>query len=272
MLSALAVAVVVLAPQRGKIPDTPGSGPVVAVGGGGTPDAVVEETLRLARRNAEHPVVAVVPFASQREDRGVGSVEMWRDAGAAEVVLVAEDATAAAAIGRADVVWMGGGSQDRLLDALERLDLVETIRARHRAGAVVGGTSAGAAVLGELSIAGRPDPAAYVNGAMQGRPALGLVPDAIVDQHFRERTREGRLLTAVLDAGGILGLGVSEGTAAIVEGGKVRVMGRGVVVAFDARGATIDEVEPEALRSARGVMTSIHPAGTEHSLAPPGDK
>lgn len=240
-------------------------GAVVAVGGGGTPDVAVREVMRLAGDGA---AVAVVPFASGREDRGVGSVEMWNEAGA-RAVLVDEDATSArAALGSADVIWMGGGNQDRLLDALEELDLVDLIRVRHASGAVVGGTSAGAAVLGRISIAGRPDPDAYVRGAMEGRPALDLVPDTIVDQHFRERTREGRLLTAVLDAGGVLGLGVSERTAAVVEGGSMRVLGDGVVVAFDARAAEVAAKEGADPRyQVRGIATSILPPGAAWNLA-----
>ncbi|MEM9801632.1 MAG: cyanophycinase [Planctomycetota bacterium] len=247
-------------------PQDAAPGAVVAVGGGGTPDSVVVETLRIARSRTETPTVVVVPFASTREDRGVGSVEMWAEAGANAILLTADARADRRALEQADVIWMSGGDQDRLLDDLERLDLVETIQARHRSGAVVGGTSAGAAVLGTRSIAGRPDPGPYVVGGMEGRPGLGLVPDAIVDQHFRERTREGRLLTAVLDAGGVLGLGVSERTAAIIEGGEMRVMGEGVVVAFDARDAEIADGEAGAARSASGVVTAVHPAGSRRPL------
>jgi len=244
------------------------AGPVVAVGGGGTPSEVLAEILRLARERSDAPIVAVIPFASAREEAGEGLVEFWGEAGAASVVLITDDESAADNLRGADVIWMGGGSQNRLLDTLERLDLVDIIRARHASGAIVGGTSAGAAVLGAFTIAGDPDPEPYAVGGMEGRPALDLVPGTIVDQHFRERKREGRLLTAVLDAGGVLGLGICERTAAVIHGDSVRVLGNGVVIAFDARAARIDRREPDALRSASGVLTSVHPTGTKFSIAP----
>ncbi|MEM9381367.1 MAG: cyanophycinase [Planctomycetota bacterium] len=254
---AVSITFALQAPQEGR-------GAVVAVGGGGTPDAAVREVMRLAGDGA---TVAVVPFASSREDRGVGSVEMWEEAGARAVLVAQDAARAREALGAADVIWMGGGDQDRLLDALEELDIVGLIRERNAGGAVVGGTSAGAAVLGRVSIAGRPDPDAYVRGAMEGRPGLDLVRDAIVDQHFRERTREGRLLTAVLDAGGLLGLGVSERTAAVIEGEAMRVLGEGVIVAFDARAAEVQPKTTDPRYGARGIATAIVPPGAAWNLA-----
>ena len=61
------------------------------------------------------PRVAVVPFASAREDRGLGSVEMWREAGAPSVTLVPEDEGARSLLESADIIWLGGGSQSRLM-------------------------------------------------------------------------------------------------------------------------------------------------------------
>ena len=232
-------------------------GPVVAVGGGGTPREAIREMIRLGRARlnkfpgavssppngveaGEAPLdVVVIPYASGREERGVASAAMWLEEGASTAVLSPNDAQAAAALlAEAEVLWMGGGDQRRLLDDLERMGLVDDVLRAHARGAVVGGTSAGAAVLGSVCIAGDPSPHPYESGAMAGRPGLGLVPDAIIDQHFRERRREGRLLTAVLDAGGLCGYGISESTALFFHGEHMTVMGEGVVVVFDATDAT----------------------------------
>ncbi len=185
---------------------------------------------------------------------------MWVEEGAVAAEVAPDEAEAAAGlIGAADVIWMGGGDQGRLLDDLDRLGLLDDIVRAHGAGALVGGTSAGAAVLGSVCIAGSPEPAAYDVGAMEGRAGLGLVPGAIIDQHFRERRREGRLLTAVLDADGVIGFGVSESTGLFFEDGAAEVYGEGVVIVFDARDAELPD--PEAISgkhwATRGVRTSI---------------
>ena len=66
-------------------------------------------------------------FASAREDRGLGSVEMWREAGAPSVTLVPEDEGARSLLGSADIIWLGGGSQSRLMESLERLELAARV-------------------------------------------------------------------------------------------------------------------------------------------------
>lgn len=239
--------------------DALAGGPVVAVGGGGTPDEALAVMLELAGAGEGREVVAlVIPNASQREDRGVGSAGMWRDAGAAAADLMADDPAAAAAqIASADIVWMSGGDQDRLLDDLERLELVDDLLAAHERGAVIGGTSAGAAVLGSRSIAGSPDPAPYARGALEGRPGLGLLPGVIVDQHFAERRREGRLITALVDAPEALAFGIGEGTAAVVEGATFRVVGRGVVLRLDATDIEIHRSAEDGRQRARGIVLDV---------------
>ncbi len=238
-------------------------GPVVAVGGGGTPDAVVRAALELAAPDGAGARVVVIPHASAREDRGIGSAAMWRDAGAREALVLSEDTTEARRqLEAADLIWMGGGDQDRLLDHLEATHLDETVRAASARGVVVGGTSAGAAVLGALCIAGGPEPAPYHRGAMQGRPGLDLVPNSIVDQHFAERNREGRLFTAVLEANELLGIGIGERTAAIFTDEEARIIGEGVVLVMDARRAKVRRgASPDPRHSAVSIEVHVLRAG-----------
>ena len=181
-------------------------GPLIIVGGGGTTAEIQGATLELCGQGAR---VVVLPQASAVEDRGVASVAMWEAAGFAEVLLLdpLEPEAAVAAIARADLIWMPGGAQSRLVAALKEAGLAEAVRARHRAGAAVGGTSAGAAAMSEIMISGKPDPACFVSGAMPAREGLALWPEAIVDQHFTARGRESRLLTAVLDHPERIGVG-----------------------------------------------------------------
>lgn len=245
------------------VPGESPAGPVIAVGGGGTPGEVPAVALELAReRHGPEPAVVVVPHASAREDRGVASARMWDAAGAGSTEILADDAeTARAQLRGADVIWMGGGSQFRLLDHLEAGGLVEALREAHRRGAVVGGTSAGAAVLGSITISGTPDPAPYLAGSVERRQGLGLVADAIVDQHFAERRREGRLLTALFEGGARRGFGIPERTALVFSPGEAHVIGASAVVLVDASG-----VGAGALRGG----TAAPEDGLRLTLARPG--
>jgi cyanophycinase len=131
-------------------------GPIVAVGGGGTTPAIVAKTLELAGgRNA---IVAVLPQSSELPTAGDGSVKMWTEAGAKSVRVVSFDNrdTARAILREATLIWMPGGSQSRFMEKIDGTGLAEIIAERHRAGAVVGGTSAGAAVLSAEMITAMP--------------------------------------------------------------------------------------------------------------------
>ena len=233
-------------------PVTPG--PVVAVGGGGTTEAILARTLALA--GGPGATVVVLGQASRREDAGEGSAEMWREVGAGEVTNLALDdpAAARAAIGRADLIWMSGGAQDRLLAALQQAGVVEALRARHAAGAVVGGTSAGAAVLSELVITGEADLERVAFGTTELIPGLAVWPGTIVDQHALARQRLNRSISAVLDHPGLVGLAIDERTAAIRVGERVEVVGDHNVVVIDARGASV----PEARAGAPAAGTGLH--------------
>lgn len=234
--------------QTGMFPLALSEGVVVAVGGGGTPPVVPFECVRIARARfqTDRVRVLVIPHASAREERGAGSAEMWAASGRGVDVSIMNDdpVEARAQLERAHIVWMGGGSQNRLLDHLEEHDLVGPMRAAHARGAVVGGTSAGAAVLGSTTISGRPSPAPYIRGSVERRSGLGFVQRTIVDQHFAERGREGRLLTCVFDGSRTLGVGISERTAVFFEGRSLRTVGEGIVLVVDARDTDPLVVDP----------------------------
>ncbi|MHC5009407.1 MAG: cyanophycinase [Planctomycetota bacterium] len=239
-------------------------GHLVLVGGGGTTQAIVAATLALC---GDDPAVVVLPQASGRDDRGEASTAMWREAGAASVTNVESLASAAAreAIAEADLLWMPGGVQSRLLDALVEAGASDLIAEHYRRGGVVGGTSAGAAVLSGLMIVGgeTADLRSVRRGGTLLREGLGLWPDAIVDQHFVARTRNNRLLAAVLDHPGHLGVGIDERTAVIVHGDALRVVGDGTVIVYDARRARVEPTEEGARSAATGLALHVLRAGMQ---------
>lgn len=240
-------------------PDSP-PGAVVAVGGGGIPAEIRARILALAG-GADAPIV-VIPFASERPEAGDEGVEAWREAGAAHAeVLVRETARAREQIAAARVLWLGGGDQNRLMETLRELDLLEAVRARHRAGAVIAGTSAGAAAMSRLMMTGEANLEAVHAGATELAEGLGAWPGAIVDQHFLARRRMNRLIAAVLDHPGEIGVGIDERTAAIFLAGAIEVVGDGQVMVIDARDACPAPTAAGSPHSAVGLRLHLLRAG-----------
>ena len=241
------------------------AGALVAVGGGGTTDTIVARTLELAGgRNA---VVVVLPQSSALADAGDSSVKMWLDAGAKSArKLDFKDPGAKAALESATLIWMPGGDQNRFMKAIDGTGLDDVIRVRHRAGVVVGGTSAGAAVLSASMMTGDADLQSLASRKTVLAKGLGLWPGAIVDQHFLRRQRTNRLLSAVLDNPALIGVGIDEGTAAIFREGRIEVAGRSAVVVFDARAARVTESTAGQVVAGTGIRTAVLREGIVYEL------
>lgn len=241
--------------------DPPPPGGLLIVGGGGTPPAALRRALERCPAGRR---VLVLPQASALADRGQDAAAMWREAGAGAVRVLDPLAPEAgrAALGEADLIWLPGGDQTRLLEALQAADLLEPLRARRAAGAVVGGTSAGAAAIGSLMLTGRAETERLLAGGTELRPGLGLWPEAIVDQHFLARQRQARLLAAVLEHPTRLGVGIDERTALWVEGDRCEALGEGAVLIYDARAAQVEPVAPGEVPAARGVALHVLRAGS----------
>lgn len=251
LLTLLIAASLSVAPAFAQVP-----GAIVAVGGGGTTDKIVARTLELA--GGREAVVVVLPQSSALKNAGDSSVRMWLDAGARSArKLDFNDPGAKAALAAASLIWIPGGDQNRFMRAIDGTGLDEVIRARNRAGAVVGGTSAGAAVLSGMMITGDADLQSLTSGRTVLAPGLGLWTGGIFDQHFLRRQRNNRLLGAVLDHPQLIGIGIDEGTAVILRTGSFEVIGRSAVVVFDARRAQVEKTEPSAVAAATGVITSV---------------
>jgi cyanophycinase len=144
-------------------------------------------------------------------------------------------------------LFITGGSQLRISSALGGTAIADTIRRRHAAGMVVAGTSAGAAILSEHMISMGDSGATPRRRLVQMAKGLGLTPDLVVDQHFRQRDRLGRLVTALSYNPEPLGVGVDEDTAAVIQDDVLRVIGSGAVTVIDASGLRYTD-SPEVRR------------------------
>lgn len=262
----------------GALPDAPPAsvpkGHLVVVGGGGTTDAIVQKAIELAGGKGARMVV--LAQASSRPEAGDDSVKFWKEKGLEHVASIdmKDEAGARAAIEKASLVWFPGGDQSRLVAALAKTSLPAAIRARYEAGAVVGGTSAGAAVMSSVMIVGgeTADLTIVRSGTVLTAEGLGLWPETIVDQHFVRRQRFNRLLSAVLDRPELVGIGIDERTAVIVTGTSIEVVGESNVLVVDARGARVETKEEKAPPGAAEVKLSVLRAGMKLDLARPAPR
>lgn len=261
-----------------SVPSLPAQAPrgsLLIVGGGTQPPALVEEFVRLAGgpKKARIVVFAMASVdglksgeakAADLRALGATATNIWIDRRQADldsVVHLLDSATG---------VWFGGGDQNKLTQALLGSRVERAIHARYVAGAVVGGTSAGAAVLSTPMITGTEldrgrdttqDWTRVKRGTVQVDSGFSFVTNAIIDQHFLRRKRQNRLLSLVLAQPPHLGAGIDEGTAILVEpNGLWRILGASTVLIVDARNAA-RTAETASVLGASSVQMHLLPAG-----------
>lgn len=259
-------------------------GHLVIAGGGPQPDSTYQRFFDLAGGRG-HARIVVLPMASSDKDAGLELTEDFRKMGAVSserIVLdhAAADTDAAAARFRGITgVWFGGGDQVLLTAAIGGTKTEAAIHEIYRTGGVVGGTSAGAAVMSTPMLTGdekhpggdRPlakdSHDAYVTIARDNvvtQSGFALVRGVIVDQHFVRRRRNNRLLSLVLEHPEMIGVGIDEATAVEVEpDGTWRILGKSVAVVFDARRSAITPPGAPAL-GAMDVRVAVLPAGSTY--------
>jgi cyanophycinase len=263
------------AEQRADAP----KGSLLIVGGGPQPEALVQRFVDLAGGAGK---ARIVVFAMASEDGLAGGEEKAEDlrklgAHAINVYIDRDQANQDSVVHLLDDatgIWFGGGDQSRLTQAIGGTKVEEAIHARYRAGAVVGGTSAGAAVMSTPMITGderhpggaRPDTTdpfkTIARDNIITTEGFGLIQGALIDQHFLRRKRHNRLVSAVLEHPTLLGVGIDESTALLVQpDGTWQVLGASAVIIYDARNASITAPAAPTL-GATGIVMHVLPAGS----------
>jgi cyanophycinase len=161
-------------------------------------------------------------------------------------------------------VFFTGGDQLRISSQIGDTPIEEMVRDLHRRGGVVAGTSAGASVMSETMLVRGSSGESHRIGDLNMAPGLGLIADVIIDQHFAERGRIGRLLGAVAQNPRVLGIGIDEDTAIVVEKGFLKVIGSGAVYIVDGSDVThsnVAEARQETPLSMFGVRLHVIAAG-----------
>ena len=197
---------------------------------------------RFAGLVGEDARIAVIPTASRLKDTGKAYRQIFRDCGCRVRVLELEDRADCESdevldiLDRSDGVFMTGGNQLRLSTILGGTPVADKLRRRHaEEGLHVAGTSAGASFLSEHMIAHGREGGTPREGMVSLAPGIGLTRHAILDQHFRQRDRIGRLLAALAYNPRLIGVGLDEDTAAFISPDDVfEVVGSGAVTVVDA--------------------------------------
>lgn len=213
-------------------------GSLVIVGGGNIPDVVRQRFLELA--GGDQGNVVLVPTASAAADKAgqaQESIDFWSKHTKATLAVLhtraknsAESEEFTAKLRTATGVWFGGGDQNKLAEVYAGTRFERELQQVLARGGVVGGTSAGAAILCRTMIGGgNPDP--------KMGTGFDLLPRAILDQHFVARKREPRLLAALAANAGHFGIGIDESTAVEVNGRSLKVLGQSVVLLAVPAGA-----------------------------------
>jgi cyanophycinase len=170
----------------------------------------------------------------------------------------------------ADAVFFTGGDQLKITSQIGDTPVFERLREIHRAGGLIAGTSAGASVMCEtMLVSGDGDDSPSVRDTVQMAPGLGLFRGVIIDQHFAERGRLGRLLGAVCLNPKNLGIGIDEQTAVVVERGRFYVLGSGAVYVVDGADVTFSNVaqeEEDHTLSAHGVRLHVLSQGDQFDI------
>jgi cyanophycinase len=253
--AAAAAAATTVAPTAAKSRrrrDDATTGTLVLIGGGCTADgAALGAFVERADARRGGRIVGLTTASSDPVD----SAHRWRNdlavAGAknVEIPIVdqrhkAQDRRIAAMIREARGILLGGGDQVYLVATIGGSRVADAIREAYAGGAVVCGTSAGAAALTKTILAGGEVDESGHAVEMHIGPGLGLLPfEAMIDTHFAQRRRLHRLFVAISTNPQIMGLGIDEDTALVVSGHLGQVVGKGGVTFVDGRGVRFDNAD-----------------------------
>ncbi|NLC47675.1 MAG: cyanophycinase [Firmicutes bacterium] len=251
---------------------------LLIIGGAEDKDGPCRILKRFLELTGPEPTVAVISTASE-ESREVGTsyYHLFRELGAKEVEVLelafrkcAQKAATVRIIESSRGIFFTGGDQLRLASLLCGTKVHEALISSLQRGAVIAGTSAGASAMSSTMIVGGLDEVEPQKIAVSLAAGLGFLSEAVVDQHFAQRGRIGRLLAAIAQSPHLLGIGIDEDTALCVEDSTAEVIGSGAVTILDARElghvnvSELSQAEPLALTN---VCLHILPQGYKFDLA-----
>ena len=261
-----------------RVPEGQQRGVIVPIGGAEDKlgdEAILKRFVRLCGKREAR--IAVLPTASELRSTGRRYEELFRDLRAGKVWVLpfesrkqCEDPEELAVLEKANGVFLTGGSQLRLGTTLGGTSVAKALRLMNARGVHVAGTSAGAAFLSEHMIAFGDEGATPRAGMVSLAPGLGLTNRVVVDQHFRQRDRLGRLRAALAYNPFAHGLGLDEDTAAFLgPDDMLEVVGSAAVTIVDPAEieySSMDQAKPGGPVSMVGVKLHVLVSGARYDL------
>lgn len=244
------------------------------IGGGNRPPSMMKKFIQLGEQSSNAKIVIFPMASSQPDESGKSMVEEFRSYGIQDVeyhVLNREQAMDEKNVKILDNVkqiYFPGGDQSRLTKALVDTPLHRRLLEIYETGGVIGGTSAGAAVMSELMITGDEKRKVEEGEAFEKiladnivvTPGFGFIKTAIIDQHFVARKRHNRLISLVAEHPELLGIGIDESTAIIVKPDQTfEVIGEQNVVVYDATRAKMKILPSQAIGGFGIIMHLLKP-------------
>ena len=255
--------------------DNASAGFVVPIGGAenrSTKPTILKRFIQLC--GGDQARIAILPTASLLSDTGGNYQSLFRQFGVEDAVVLnvkkrldCENPDNLEILDRATGLYITGGDQLRLATIVGGTQLGKLILRKNKNGMHVAGTSAGAAFISEHMITNGKTGITPHTGMVKMGAGSGLMASLIIDQHFRQRHRLGRLITAVSYTPSLLGVGIDENTAIFIDNAhKFEVVGAGWVTIVDSA-----ETELCVLDSARA-RQPISVSGLKMHLLTEGDK
>jgi cyanophycinase len=203
------------------------------------------------RRAGSTKANIVIMTAATELPRDVGEnyIRVFERLGAENIRIVdtetrddASSSTALEAIAKATGIFFTGGDQARITSILKDTEIDTAIHKRFSEGVVIAGTSAGAAVMPDKMIVEGDSQTNPRMEIVEMGPGLGFLPGVVIDQHFSQRGRLGRLISALIQEPAVLGFGIDENTAMVVTDSQIEVIGQGSVTIVDESEATYNNM------------------------------
>jgi cyanophycinase len=253
-------------------------GQLVIIGGAEDKEGdckILREFIRCAG-GTQAKIAILTAATSEPREAGENYVEVFERLGVEDVRILhttnredGDDPEILKMIEEATGAFFTGGDQARIIEYIKGTKLDTLLHQRNQEGMVIGGTSAGAAMMPDfMIIEGDSETNPCINTVDMGE-GMGFLHSVVIDQHFAQRGRLGRLISALLQQPAILGFGIDEDTAIIVDGDEFTVVGNGAVTVVDESEATynnLDKLLNDEAMAVFGVKLHILPKGLRFNL------
>ena len=253
-------------------------GKLFIIGGGHRSDTLMTHLINISDLKKKDFVV-VLPMSSEEPDSAyIYFKEQFQKLTPHPIIMMnfdkntANNKTLTDSLQKAKLIFISGGDQTRFMNVVHNTPIYTAIHKAYQNGSTIAGTSAGAAVMSEKMITGNQKLEKEYSGTfdnirydnLETTEGLGLITNAIIDQHFLKRSRYNRLISAMVEFPNLTGIGIDESTAIIVHNNEIEVAGESeVIVLKNPKGV---QKTKNNLISIKGLDMSIYNAGQKFKV------